>query len=101
MDRGYPSQKEFIELDRDGFKFLIGARASMSVMKKIIDDRNSDFYDQKYYLRNQRCYGVKDKCTVKREFRSNLYCVDENSWARYANSVVDDQLFLRSLSQAR
>lgn len=39
--------------------------------------------------------------TYKREFRSNLYCVDENSWARYANSVVDDQLFLRSLSQAR
>ena len=37
----------------------------------------------------------------EREFRSNLYCVDENSWARYANSVVDDQLFLRSLSQAR
>ena len=54
MDRGYPSQKEFIELDRDGFKFLIGARASMSVIKKIIDERNSDFYDQKYYLRNQR-----------------------------------------------
>ena len=36
-----------------------------------------------------------------REFRSNLYCVDENSWTSYANSVVDGQLFLRSLSQAR
>ena len=72
MDRGYPSQKEFIDLDRDGFKFLIGARASMSVIKKIIDERNSDFYDQKYYLRNQRCYGVKDKCTVKNEGRSTI-----------------------------
>lgn len=30
---------------------------------------------------------------LQRAFRSNLYCVDENSWTRYANSVVDGQLF--------
>lgn len=46
-------------------------------------------------------FAIDSGIYLEREFRSNLYCVDENSWARYANSVVDDQLFLRSLSQAR
>ena len=26
MDRGYPNQEEFVNLDRDGYRFLIGAK---------------------------------------------------------------------------
>lgn len=47
MDRGYPSQQEFIRLNRDGYRFLIGAKTSMNIVKNVIDKYNSAFYDQK------------------------------------------------------
>ena len=70
MDRGYPSQREFLGLDRDGFKFLISAKTSMSVVKDVINNRNCDFYDQKFYLSNQRCYGVKEKNSLRTDGHS-------------------------------
>ena len=64
MDRGYPNQEEFVNLDRDGYRFLIGAKTSMKLVKDVIDQKNCEFYDQKTYLRQQRCYGVKSKTAV-------------------------------------
>lgn len=64
MDRGYPNQEEFANLDRDGYRFLIGAKTSMKLVRDVIDQKNSDFYDQQTYLRQQRCYGVKSDTVV-------------------------------------
>ena len=64
MDRGYPTQEEFANLDRDGYKFLIGAKTSMKIVRDVIDQKNSDFYDQQAYLRQQRCYGVKSETVI-------------------------------------
>lgn len=64
MDRGYPNQDEFANLDRDGYRFLIGAKTSMKIVKDVIDQKNSDFYDQQSYLRQQRCYGVKSETVI-------------------------------------
>lgn len=64
MDRGYPTQEEFANLDRDGYKFLIGAKTSMKIVRDVIDQKNSDFYDQQAYLRQQRCYGVKSETFI-------------------------------------
>lgn len=64
MDRGYPNQEEFTNLDRDGYRFLIGAKTSMKLVRDVIDQKNSDFYDQQTYLRQQRCYGVKSETVV-------------------------------------
>lgn len=64
MDRGYPNQAEFANLDRDGYRFLIGAKTSMKIVKDVIDQKNSDFYDQQSYLRQQRCYGVKSETVI-------------------------------------
>ena len=64
MDRGYPNQEEFVNLDRDGYRFLIGAKTSMKLVKDVIDQKNCEFYDRKTYLRQQRCYGVKSKTAV-------------------------------------
>ena len=64
MDRGYPNQEEFVNLDRDGYRFLIGAKTSMKLVKDVIDQKNSDFYDQQSYLRQQRCYGVKSETVI-------------------------------------
>ncbi len=64
MDRGYPNQEEFANLDRDGYRFLIGAKTSMKIVRDVIDQKNSDFYDQQTYLRQQRCYGVKSETVV-------------------------------------
>lgn len=64
MDRGYPTQEEFANLDRDGYKFLIGAKTSMKIVRDVIDQKNSDFYDQQSYLRQQRCYGVKSETVI-------------------------------------
>lgn len=55
MDRGYPNQEEFVNLDRDGYRFLIGAKTSMKLVKDVIDQKNCEFYDQKTYLRQRRC----------------------------------------------
>ena len=65
MDRGYPSQQEFLRLHQDGDKFLIGAKTSMNIVKDVIDQYNSDFYDQKTYLLNQRCYEVKSSAEIR------------------------------------
>ena len=65
MDRGYPSQQEFLRLHKDGYKFLIGAKTSMNIVKNVIDQHNSEFYDQKTYLLNQRCYGVKSSTEIR------------------------------------
>lgn len=64
MDRGNPNQDEFANLDRDGYRFLIGAKTSMKIVKDVIDQKNSDFYDQQSYLRQQRCYGVKSETVI-------------------------------------
>ena len=32
--------------------------------KGVVDQKNCEFYDQKTYLRQQRCYGVKSKTAV-------------------------------------
>lgn len=64
MDRGNPNQDEFANLDRDGYRFLIGAKTSMIIVKDVIDQKNSDFYDQQSYLRQQRCYGVKSETVI-------------------------------------
>ena len=37
--------------DRDGYRFLIGAKTSMKLVKDVIDQKNCEFYDQKTYLR--------------------------------------------------
>ena len=50
MDRGYPSQQELLRLHKDGYKFLISAKTSMNIVKNVIDQHNSEFYDQKTYL---------------------------------------------------
>ena len=55
MDRGYPNQEDFVNLDRDGYRFLIGAKTSMKLVKDVIDQKNCEFYDQKTYLRQRRC----------------------------------------------
>ena len=47
MDRGYPNQEEFVNLDRDGYRFLIGAKTSMKLVKDVIDQKNCEFYDQR------------------------------------------------------
>ena len=65
MDRGYPSQQEFLRLHQGGYKFLIDAKTSMNIVKDVIDQHNSDFYDQKTYLLNQRCYGVKSSTEIR------------------------------------
>lgn len=64
MDCGYPNQEEFANLDRGGYRFLIGAKTSMKTVRDVIDQKNSDFYDQQTYLRQQRCYGVKSETVV-------------------------------------
>lgn len=64
MDRGNPNQDEFANLDRDGYRFLIGAKTSMKIVRDVIDQKNSDFYDQQAYLRQQRCYGVKSETVI-------------------------------------
>ena len=64
MYRGYPNQDEFANLDRDGYRFLIGAKTSMKIVKDVIDQKNNDFYDQQSYLRQQRCYGVKSETVI-------------------------------------
>ena len=65
MDRGYPSQQEFMRLNQDGYRFLIGAKASMNIVRNVIDQYNSEFYDQKTYLLKQRCYGVKSTKSIQ------------------------------------
>lgn len=67
MDRGYPSYEEFFKLDGQGLNFLVGAKVSINVVKNIIEERNSEFYDASAYLRRQRCYGLKDEVTIKHE----------------------------------
>ena len=67
MDRGYSNQDEFDNLDRDGYRFLIGAKTSMKIVKDVTDQKNSDFYDQQSYLRQQRCYGVKSETVIARD----------------------------------
>ena len=64
MDRGNPNQDEFANLDCDGYRFLIGAKTSMKIVRDVIDQKNSDFYDQQAYLRQQRCYGVKSETVI-------------------------------------
>lgn len=64
MDRGYPSYKEFIKLNAAGLHFLVGAKTSMKVVQKIIDERNSDFYLAETYMRNQQCHGVKETSII-------------------------------------
>lgn len=65
MDHGYPSYKEFIKLNDAGLKFLVSARSSMAVIRKVIHERNSDFYNLKTYVRNQYCYGIKSSARIK------------------------------------
>ena len=52
MDRGYPNQEEFVNLDRDGYRFLIGAKTSMKLVKDVIDQKNCEFYDQRKLFKN-------------------------------------------------
>lgn len=54
-----------LALDRGDFRFLIGVRASMRVVKDVIHNRRLDFYDQKLYLRKQRCYGAKEEQALR------------------------------------
>lgn len=42
MDRGYPNQEEFVNLDRDGYRFLIGAKTSMKLVKDVIDQKTAN-----------------------------------------------------------
>ena len=39
-------------------------RVAAQGRKGVVDQKNCEFYDQKTYLRQQRCYGVKSKTAV-------------------------------------
>ena len=60
MDRGYISTPDLIELSRDGYKFLLGGKTSMNVIKDVIANENAEFYRPSNAIPHRDCYGRKD-----------------------------------------
>lgn len=60
VDRGYYSQESLIKLGLQGYRFLAGAKTGYKLVKKIIEDRNSEFYEASSILENANFYGIQE-----------------------------------------
>lgn len=72
-DRGYFDAKRMAELDKAGFKFIAGAKTNLNIIKKIIDERNSDFYSATSQLEHHYCFGIADDVTLASSTHANAY----------------------------
>ena len=66
VDRGYYSQEALIKLGQNGYRFLAGAKTSYKIVKSIIEDRNSEFFDATSLLANADFYGVQERKKTQR-----------------------------------
>jgi len=60
VDRGYYSQESLIKLGNQGYRFLAGAKTGYKLVKSIIEERNSEFYEASSLLENADFYGVQE-----------------------------------------
>ena len=65
LDRGYFSQDQLVRLDRDGFKFLVGAKTTLNCVKDVIEGRNHEFYEMDALIRGRPFYGVHEDCLLR------------------------------------
>ena len=72
-DRGYFDAKRMAELDQAGFKFIAGAKTNLNMIKKIIDERNSDFYSATSQLDHHYCFGIADDVKLTSSTHANAY----------------------------
>ena len=60
VDRGYYSQEVLIKLGKQGYRFLAGAKTCFKIVKSIIEDRNSEFFEAKRLLESSDFYGLQE-----------------------------------------
>ena len=65
VDRGYYSQEGLIRLGRQGYRFLAGAKTGYSLVKTIIENRNSEFYEASSLLESADFYGIQETKTLQ------------------------------------
>lgn len=61
VDRGYYSQEALIKLGLQGYRFLAGAKTGFKIVKSIIDEHNSEFYEASSLLKHNDLYGHQSK----------------------------------------
>ncbi len=61
VDRGYYNQESLIKLGQEGYRFLAGAKTGYKLVKTIIEDRNSEFYEAAAILESTNVYGIQEQ----------------------------------------
>lgn len=61
VDQGYYSQEALIKLGLQGYRFLAGAKTGFKIVKSIIDEYNSEFYEASSLLKHNDLYGHQSK----------------------------------------
>ena len=67
VDRGYFNLEMLIKIGLQGYRFLAGAKTCYKLVKTIIEDRNSEFYEAAAILESTNVYGIQDQKVLKGE----------------------------------
>lgn len=59
FDRGYYQIEAFVKLGKAGYRFLVGAKTNFKLVRSIIEDQNSEFYDVSTLMENADLYGLQ------------------------------------------
>ena len=65
LDRGYACTENLGNLCDMNFKFVVGQKTSLKLIKDCIEEDMSKFWESKYYLGEYNLYGTSRKTYVK------------------------------------
>jgi len=72
-DRGYYNADRLAELSASGFRFISGAKTGLNIIKKIIDERNHEFYQARNLLEHHYCFGLTEDVALGNKSKAKAY----------------------------